>query len=800
MSPPDPSTTVSLLACSADLSEFKRAVLSIKLLGAEELEQFEPEALGGAVGLAKALIRGGKLTPYQAGALLHGKVRGLVIGNYFVLGKIGAGGMGLVFKARHRRLGRIVALKILPPSFGRDPQLASRFRREVDVAARLSHPNIVSVLDADEDRGVHFLTMEYIDGHDLEQLVQSRGALPVGQAVDCLIQAARGLESAHARGIVHRDVKPSNLMLDSAGIVRMLDLGLARFVEGSLLYEQLRGCSLTETGACMGTVDFMAPEQATDSKRADHRADVYSLGCSLYFLLTGRPPYQGPTALQRIIAHQELPPPSLLAAQVDATKALEKAYQRMMAKRPADRPRSMAEVIVMLEACLSAPEEAEKARSGLSEFARTALKRAAPRRSDESVFARREEMEEFELADSTEFQDVFGDPRFKGSDASRRQPRASGTGQSRKVWKNAAIVLSALTLAITVVVSVLVRNRNDKLVPLETIRVPADQPAKPASLPAERSIVGGYEVREIFLKHAPEQVRSVAVSADGRIAVSGGHDFAAWFWKVDTGEVIMWLPHPKGREVLDVAIVPDGSIAVTGTRGIPADKKANPSGGFRIWDTSGIQRYHPDNPSQGNVNAVAVSRDGRRALWGGSDGELVLWDLVEHRRVRLVGHHPSFIHFHGIAFFPDSRHAATVGGNSEVYIWDVEKGEVSAKLRGHTPPKGCVAVSADGRRVAVGGTDDVVCLWDLPNLENPRRFQTPRCGKELRIAFLPDGKLACTSNETGEVVLWNTDTAELLRQSETFAVGPSMIAALPDGRLLTSDRDGVVRLWTPRDP
>ena len=151
-----------------------------------------------------------------------------MIGNYFVLDKIGAGGMGLVFKARHRRLGRIVALKILPPSFGRDPQLVSRFRREVDVAARLSHPNIVSILDADEDRNVHFLTMEYIDGRNLEQLVQVGGALPVSQAVDCLIQAAKGLDSAHAHwDHVHRDVKPANLMLDGEGIVRVLDLGLA---------------------------------------------------------------------------------------------------------------------------------------------------------------------------------------------------------------------------------------------------------------------------------------------------------------------------------------------------------------------------------------------------------------------------------------------------------------------------------------------------------------------------------------------------------------------------------------------
>ena len=377
MSPTPQESETVIHETSGDLTALKRAILEIKLLDAGELDQCIAEPPGDAVGLARALVRAGKLTPYQAGALLQGKERGLVIGNYFVLGKLGAGGMGVVFKARHRRLGRVVALKILPPSFGRDRSLVLRFRREVEVAARLSHPNIVSVLDADEDRGVHFLTMEYIDGQNLDQLVREGGALPLKQALDCVIQAARGLESAHGQGIVHRDIKPGNLMLDRAGVVRVLDLGLARYVEGAAPLGRADEPALTQSGISMGTADFMAPEQAHDSKKADHRADMYSLGCSLYFLLTGRPPFDGRTILERIIAHQERPTPSLRAAGVEASKALDAAYQRLMAKRPADRPRSMTEVIVLLEACRSSPREAEEARSGLSHFATTVLTRRA---------------------------------------------------------------------------------------------------------------------------------------------------------------------------------------------------------------------------------------------------------------------------------------------------------------------------------------------------------------------------------------------------------------------------------------
>ncbi len=182
------------------LDEFRRTAEELGLIPAFELERFVAATKGGVPDLARALVRAGKLTPYQAGALSQGKARGLLIGNYFILDKLGAGGMGVVFKARHRRLGRIVALKILPPTLARDKDLLSRFRREVDVAARLSHPNIVSVLDANEDRGVQFMTMEYIDGNDLDRLVRHSGVLPVDQALDCVIQAARGLEAAHGAG------------------------------------------------------------------------------------------------------------------------------------------------------------------------------------------------------------------------------------------------------------------------------------------------------------------------------------------------------------------------------------------------------------------------------------------------------------------------------------------------------------------------------------------------------------------------------------------------------------------------
>ena len=184
---------------AADLAEFSRALVEIGLIDAEGLDEFAVDPDEGVLGLSRALIKAGKLTAYQAAAVSRRKTKGLSIGNYLILDKLGAGGMGVVFQARHRKLGRVVALKILPPSSARDRTAVLRFRREVAATGRLKHPNLVAALDADEDRGVHFLVMDYVEGRDLSRAVLERGPMPVAQALDCLIQAARGLEAAHVR-------------------------------------------------------------------------------------------------------------------------------------------------------------------------------------------------------------------------------------------------------------------------------------------------------------------------------------------------------------------------------------------------------------------------------------------------------------------------------------------------------------------------------------------------------------------------------------------------------------------------
>jgi serine/threonine protein kinase len=301
--------------------------------------------------LARELVRANKLTKYQAQAVYGGKTKGLVFGEYVVLDKLGEGGMGVVLKAQHRRMNRLVAIKVLSSAAMKQAGAVERFHREVQAAAKLEHSNIVTAHDAGEHQGMHYLAMQYVDGKDLATIVKDNGPLGVREAVEYILQAARGLQYAHGKGIVHRDTKPGNLLLDKEGTVKILDMGLARIAgtEAALGGPE----RLTATGQVMGTCDYMSPEQAMDTHAADHRTDIYALGCTLYRLLTGHPPYQGETLMKILWEHQQAPIPSLCQARPEVPAELDACFQRMMAKEPGDRQQSMAEVITELESVLA---------------------------------------------------------------------------------------------------------------------------------------------------------------------------------------------------------------------------------------------------------------------------------------------------------------------------------------------------------------------------------------------------------------------------------------------------------------
>ncbi|MCR9197588.1 MAG: serine/threonine protein kinase [Planctomycetaceae bacterium] len=264
---------------------------------------------------------------------------------------VGTGGMGRVFRARHRMMDRTVALKVINEEWSSRPEVIHRFQREVKTAASLSHPHIVTAFDAEQADQTHFLVMEYVEGVDLAEVVKRDGPLSVHAACDYIRQAATGFEHAAQQGMVHRDIKPHNLMVTAEGVVKILDFGLAGLAPESVPDSTVTGSrsDLTSAGTVMGTPDFISPEQAHDARTADVRSDVYSLGATFYFLLTGRPPFDG-TVMQKLRSHREDRPVPVADIRPEIPGSVEDVIQRMMARDPSDRFQSHGEVIAALQA------------------------------------------------------------------------------------------------------------------------------------------------------------------------------------------------------------------------------------------------------------------------------------------------------------------------------------------------------------------------------------------------------------------------------------------------------------------
>jgi len=356
---------------SDSLDRFIKLLLRSGLITESQLSglrsQFQGEGPGTqASELAEKLAGSGHLTPFQSRKVRQGKVEDLVVGDYVILEFVGKGGMGQIFKARHALMKREVAIKFtLPDANGKVPQSAiDRFHREVEAASKLSHPNIVSSLDAGQRGEVCYLVMEYVQGTNLTQHIREKGPMAFHQALECLIQASQGLEYSHRKGVVHRDIKPSNLLLTDDGHIKILDMGLVRMratQEGQV--SQNPSEQLTENGQILGTLDFMAPEQALDPHNVDKPADIYSLGCTLYFMLTGTPPFrrEGATQMSRLIAHREDPIPLLCKVRADVPKEFEPVFQKMLAKAPLRRYQSLGELIVDLRKIQQRVQSAESA-------------------------------------------------------------------------------------------------------------------------------------------------------------------------------------------------------------------------------------------------------------------------------------------------------------------------------------------------------------------------------------------------------------------------------------------------------
>jgi serine/threonine protein kinase len=351
---PAPSTAdefVDLVRKSAVLDEPRLAEYVHRL-------KSDPAAPRDPSGVAGLFVRDGLLTYFQAEQFLQGKWKRFSIGKYKVLEKLGSGGMGQVFLCEHKLMRRRVAVKVLPVNKAQDPSSLERFYREARAVAALDHPNIVRAYDIDQDDNLHFLVMEYVDGSSMQDMIKKTGPMDPNRACHYMYWSAVGLQHAHANGLIHRDIKPGNILVDRTGVVKILDLGLARFFNDT---EDLLTKKYDES--VLGTADYLAPEQAVDSHTVDGRADIYSLGATFYFLLTGQPPFAEGTVAQKLLWHQTRSPKPIRDLRPQVPGEVIRVIEKMMSKKPEDRyatPGQLADVLLPFTQTPIPPPPAEE--------------------------------------------------------------------------------------------------------------------------------------------------------------------------------------------------------------------------------------------------------------------------------------------------------------------------------------------------------------------------------------------------------------------------------------------------------
>ena len=334
------------MATPTTVDEFFECVRKSGLLEPAKFEAFlasHPAGFETPAGAAACLLGDNLLTPFHTAQLLRGKHKGFFLGRYKILDRIGLGGMGQVFLAEHGTMRRRAALKVLPPDRSANEFSRARFLREARASAQLDHPNLVRAFDFDQDGDVTFLVMEYVDGVTFHDLVSRSGPLDALRAAHYVWQAANGLAYLHERGMIHRDIKPANILVDRQGVIKLLDLGLVRSDD------DVDNLTRGEGVKILGTADYLPPEQAIDCSAVDRRADIYGLGATAYYLLTGRPPFRGEKVAQKLIAHQLEAVTPVCESRPDVPLGLSDAITRMLAKRPGDRFQSAGEVMDAVE-------------------------------------------------------------------------------------------------------------------------------------------------------------------------------------------------------------------------------------------------------------------------------------------------------------------------------------------------------------------------------------------------------------------------------------------------------------------
>lgn len=854
----------------ADVDEFLRNLEKSNLLNAEQWAVVRREFVAAknvhrdsprapAAGesftprdLAARLVERGFLTRWQADMLLAGK-KAFFLGKYRLLDCIGTGGMGAVFKALHGDLGRTVAIKILSAEVMKSRQAVARFRHEIQAVAALDDPHIVAAYDAGNERGANYLVMEFVEGHDLGHLVKHNSPLPIDWACECIRQAALGLQHAHEQGLVHRDIKPTNLLVtrDHEGhpLTKILDLGLARFVSEMVPPDRIDTAaenddddgSLTQIGQFLGTPDYIAPEQAHDTRTADIRSDIFSLGCTLFRLLTGELPFIGDSVLQKLEARETTDARRVRSIRSDVPAELDAVVARMLARNPRGRyqaPRDVAQAL--------APFTIQG-----SESARTVAVVAPPPRSQVHTETENERLEQIFRSLATEAAQETLSVAAIASRLKRTSPLVGiAAGVIVIVGLAGYLYWQRISTATLVVEWPLTERDGGALfVGGRTIKLPEKQQtftvsgragawelrlqrdgyepiedtktlgrgervdfsphwrATPAT--ARQSELAALERRFASTKEA--NVLSDEATAMRRVLLAFARRHVGSRESAAASELLTTLRWPL--DLVDGSAVPaqerqqfaqnagDTSAAeLVGMLGesrlrfwnavvavaTSSDRRlfagASLDGTVQVFDAADGRRMHTIAPSVMPAD-LAFSPVSDVLAVAGHSGPVVLWNASSGMQIAVLPDTAA-----PIAFSADGKLIAGRAARQEIALWDAQTGELRRTMQGHaTGELRGMSFSHNGKMLASSGSDMSVLLWDVASGQERRRFpssQHPR--------FSLDDAYLAAGTATGDLVLWDTRTGETQR---TFDEGGYPLDFRPGGQTIVSKRLGRAVLW-----
>jgi WD40 repeat protein len=705
------------------------------------------------------------------------------LGHYEVLGVIGRGGMGVVLRAFDQQLHRVVAIKVMGAQLATNATARRRFAREAQAQAAVSHDHVVAIHAVEEAGSLPYLVMQYVAGRSLQERLDRGGPLEAHEVLRIGMQTAAGLAAAHAQGLIHRDVKPANILLEN-GVerVKLTDFGLARAADDA---------SLTQSGMIAGTPQYMSPEQA-ESSSVDARSDLFSLGSVLYALCTGRPPFRaaGSMAVLRRVC-DEAPTP-VREANPEVPHWLAAIIEKLHAKDPAGRYQSAAQVAELLgqhlahvqhpsvvpappalqrRPCRSRPPFHQHRRWWLAAVAVLLALGGFGLTEATGVTSLAATVIRVFTPEGTLVVEV-DDPQVKVTIEGDGGMVITGAGPQEVRLKSGSYRVLAAKDGKAVKEERVSISRGGK----QVVKVSVE-PAGAAPTAAQAPLAP-VEIRR-FEGHGT--VWSVLFTPSGRQALSGNNDGSVSVWETATGEELRRFER-HNQLVRCVAVSPDGRRALSGSD----------DGTVWLWDVESAEGLrHTEQPQEEIVASVAFSPDGRKAPFGYFHGAIRLWEVESWKELR----HWQTPGVWSVCFSTDGRFALSCGGDHLLRLWDVETGKQERGFRGHTGGVWRAVFSADSRQALSAGAEGMAILWDVQTGTEVRRLRG-HTSDVVALAFSRDGRWAMSGSGDKTIRVWDLRTGKQLHRLEGHTGTIQSVALSPDDRwALSGSNDGTMRLW-----